>query len=192
MTAAGNKSGDLIDERALEVGTESLKEMHPDPGPLSIPALAVAAATAAGLHTPGVHSEDDAVSRCVIRSVTEMAENLTVSHSKEEAGPGTTVEYREALVDADGKRVGTMTGNSVVLMMTPHMWQFHQSRTEFEDGVIEHSAVIDCTALMRRMSQVHRATGISGAYEGKSGYMAFEISDPTQKPPHFTTTFVMC
>ncbi|WP_405620552.1 allene oxide cyclase barrel-like domain-containing protein [Streptomyces sp. NBC_01508] len=188
MTAAEYIS---IDERALEVGTESLREA-PDPGPLNIRALAVAAATEAGQHTPGVDSEDDAVAKCLVRSLTEMAEKLTVSHPPEEAGPGTTVEYVEAFVDEDGERVGTMTGNSVVLTMTPHMWQFHRGTTEFEDGPLEHSAMPDCTALMRSMTQIHRVKGTSGVYLGKSGYMAFEISDPTQTPPHFSSTFVVC
>ncbi|MGW1958453.1 allene oxide cyclase barrel-like domain-containing protein [Streptomyces sp. NPDC001920] len=200
MTVARNKSTDVdektdddgIDRRAIDVGTEALAEEIVDPGPLDVKALAMAAAATAGLYAPGRDNEDDVLAKCLVRSVTEVVEKLSVSDDPENAGVGTTVEYVDAFFDEDGERVGTMSGNAVVLAMTPHMWQYHKSTTEFEDGTIEHTGVVDCTALMHRMTQLHRVVGTGGVYLGKSGYMAFEMSDPHQKPPHFSVTFVLC
>ncbi|RVX38772.1 hypothetical protein EDD27_1096 [Nonomuraea polychroma] len=181
-----------IDERAIEVGTEALQETLVDPGPLDIRGLALAAATRAGRYKPGVDSEEDALAACIVRTVTEVVEKLTVSDDSDTAGVGTTVEYVDAFSDENGKRVGTMTGNAVVVAMAPHMWQFHRSTTEFDDGTIEHVGLVDCTALMRRMTQIHSIVGTSGVYEGKTGFMAFELSDPHKRPPLFSVTFVLC
>jgi hypothetical protein len=179
-----------IDERAMEAGAAALQETIVDPGPLDVTALAVAAALAAGLHS----ADDDpaaALAKCIVLDeLTEFAERLVV-HDRP-GGVGTTVEYVEVYEDASGARLGTATGNAVVLKMEPHMWQLHQSVSELADGSFEAVGVIDCTAMLRRMTQVLRVTGRSGRYAGKSGFMTLAISDPNQRPPHYSVQVVLC
>ncbi|RKN50251.1 hypothetical protein D7223_00025 [Micromonospora endolithica] len=181
-----------VDERAMEAGADALRAYQGDQGPLSVDALAVAAATVAGLHEPGVDDPAKAVDRCLVRTVTEFAEELTVSDPPETAGVGTTVRYVEAFHDDKGNRVGTMTGGAVVVQMKPHMWQAHRSVATFDDGALDITGLIDCNALGRQMTQIFRAVGTSGVYAGRAGFLAFELSDPTRKPPHFSVTIVVC
>lgn len=182
-----------IDERALETGTMALQETVVDPGPVGVEALAVAAATAAGRYTPGESARPaDALKECVvIEGLTEIVEKLVVHDVPGGAGVGTTVEYVDGYFDGD-RRIGESRGTAVVLAMTPHMWQFHKSRTEFEDGAFETTGVIDCTAMLRRMTQVLQVVGTEGRFAGKTGYVTLALKDPTQKPPHYETAVVLC
>jgi hypothetical protein len=182
-----------IDERALNTGVAALQESIVDPGPIGVEALAVAAATAAGRHDPAVDRPADAVAKCIVRAdLTEKVERLVVHDAKDTDGTGSLVEYVDGCYDAEGNRLGTVTGSAVVLAMTPHMWQFHRSTTELLDGSFETTGVIDCTAMLRRMTAVLRVRGTGGRYAGRHGYATLALKDPTQRPPHYETAFVLC
>ncbi|QTD96703.1 allene oxide cyclase barrel-like domain-containing protein [Streptomyces cyanogenus] len=188
-----NAAAQPIDRRAMDVGVEARREVA-DPSPLDPEALALAAAAAAGVCTPGdgAQARAAAIEKCVVvTGLTEKIEKLVV-HDGETPGLGTSVEYTDAFYDADGNRVATVNGRSVVLSTTPHMWQYHQSRAELEDGTFEAVGVLDCTVMMRGGTQLFRITGTGGRYAGKVGYMTLAIADPSQKPPHYATSFVLC
>ncbi len=196
MTADNPESADAansaaIDERALDSGT-MVQQAVADPGPVDIEALAVAAAAKAGLYVPGKSTTEDAVSACIIvEGLTEKIVKLTIN---DDGGVqlGSTVAYTDAIFDRDGKELGTSTSNAVVLGMAPHMWQYHYSTVELHDGTYETTGVLDATAMMRGMTQVLQVTGTGGRYAGKAGYLTIAIIDPTQRPPHYSTSFVVC
>jgi Allene oxide cyclase barrel like domain len=180
-----------IDQRALDVGAAALKEQA-DPSPLGVPALALAAATAAGVFSADEGTAEEAVAKClVVDGLTEKVEKAVVNENAT-AGAGSTVEYVDGFFDSSGTRVGTVTGTAVVLTMTPHMWQYHRGHADFTDGTFETTGIVDCTAALRGMTQVLQVVGTGGRYEGKSGYLTLAIGDPTQRPPHYSTTLVMC
>ncbi|GAA3301643.1 MULTISPECIES: allene oxide cyclase barrel-like domain-containing protein [Dactylosporangium] len=182
-----------IDERALNTGAAALQESIVDPGPVGVEALAVAAATAAGVHDPAADSPADAVAKCIVLAgLTEKVERLVVHDAKDTDGTGSLVEYVDGYYDADGNRLGAATGTAVVLSMAPHMWQFHRSTTELTDGTFETTGVIDCTAMLRRMTAVLQVRGTGGRYAGRSGYVTLALKDPNQRPPHYETAFVLC
>jgi hypothetical protein len=180
-----------IDQRALDVGADVLQATQ-DPGPLDVQGLALAAATAAGVFDPAQGKAEDAVRHCIVLDgLTEKVEKAVVSENTP-AQPGSTVEYVDGFYDADGKRVGTLTGSAVVLAMTPHLWQYHKGHADFEDGTFETTGVVDCTAVIHGMTEVFQIVGTGGKYEGKAGYLTLAVKDATQRPPHYTTTIVMC
>lgn len=180
-----------IDRRALESGAMA-QQMTSDPGPVDIRALAVAAATRAGLYLPGKSTTEDAVGACVVvEGLTEKILKLTINDGGD-TRLGSTIEYTDAVFDRDGKEIGTSTSSAVVLGMAPHMWQFHRSTVELDDGGFESTGVIDATAMLRGMTQILQVAGTSGRYAGKSGYLTIAIADPTRKPPHYTTSFAVC
>jgi len=193
LEANPQQTTDEIDQRARDVGADAQREQE-DPSPLDPRALALAAAAAAGVYTPGGGEQEQAAAldRCVIvTGLTEKIEKLVV-HDGGTPGTGTSVEYTDAFFDADGNRVATVQGSSIVLTMAPHMWQYHQSRAQFDDGAFEAQGVLDCTAMLRGGTQLFRLTGTEGRYAGKVGFMTLAIEDPTQKPPHYATSFVLC
>ncbi|HEY7143741.1 MAG TPA: hypothetical protein VH637_05790 [Streptosporangiaceae bacterium] len=184
-------SAGQVDERALESGA-AFQAVQPDPGPVDIRALAVAAATAAGAFAPGQGSPDDAVRACVVRDgITEKIEKLVINDGGAH-GAGTTVEYTDGYYDEQGERIATATGSAVVVAMTPHMWQFHASTAEFADGSFAVSGFLDAAALMRSMTQILQIRGLTGRYAGKAGYMSLTVADPSQRPPHYATAFALC
>ncbi|HEX6526877.1 MAG TPA: hypothetical protein VF070_43715 [Streptosporangiaceae bacterium] len=196
MTKSGREMDEsapsAIDERALDAG-QAFEDSMQDPGPIDIQALAVAAATAAGVFTPGQDDPDVALSKCIVMDdLTEMVEKVVV-HDDAPPGSNTTVEYVDAYYDNSGRRMATVTGRAVVVMMSPHMWQFHESTAELDDGSLRITGLIDTTVAMRRgLTQILQVTGISGRYQGKSGYMTLKVKDPTKRPPHYATAFVVC
>ncbi|GHH88405.1 hypothetical protein GCM10018793_67950 [Streptomyces sulfonofaciens] len=195
MTTADNgaqaKNTAGIDERAVNSGA-AFQQAEPDPGPVDIRALAVAAATRAGRYVAGRDTVDDAVAACVARDgLTEKILKLRINDGGQE-GLGTTVDYEDAILDAGGTEIGKSTSSAVVLSMTPHMWQIHRSTVELADGSYESSGLLDVHAMMRGMTQILQVTGVSGRYEGKSGYATITIGDPTQKPPSYAISFAVC
>jgi hypothetical protein len=193
MTTVGEHVAEQgrIDQRALDVGEAARGETIVDPGPVSAAALAVAAAAKAGRYDPETADQAAALAECLIMDgLTEKVERLVV-HDRE-GGVGTTVEYVDGIYAGDGTRLGEVNGSAVVLTMTPHMWQFHRSRAELTDGSFQTVGVIDCTAMLHRQTQVLQVEGTGGRYLGRSGYMTLELSDLSQKPPHYATVFVFC
>jgi hypothetical protein len=181
-----------LDERAVEAGITALSETMSQDNPLTAEALAVAAATAAGRYVPGRDSVADALAACVIiRDLTEVVEKMVINDDGK-PGPGTVAEYADGLFDGDGTRVATMTGQAVVMTMTPHMWQYHKAVVEFEDGTIENSGVLDATAVVHGITQTLEVVGVSGRYEGMSGFRTIVVSDPEKTPPLYRATFVLC
>ena len=187
---AGANSG-AIDRRAMEAGA-MVQGLRLDPGPIDIRALAVAAATKAGRYVPGVSTTEEAVDACVIvEGLTEKILELKIDDGGD-TKLGSTIEYRVVVLDRDGNEIGTSSSNAVVLGMTPHMWQFHRSGAELADGAYESSGVVNATAMLRGMTQVLHVVGKSGKFEDKAGYLTIVMSDPTQRPPHYTTSLVVC
>jgi hypothetical protein len=196
MTTVGREemvatNSESVDQRAIESGA-IFQVADPDPGPVPIRALAVAAATKAGLYVPGEGTIEDAVSKCiVIDGLTEKILKLVIDDGGD-PGLGTTVDYVDAIFDESGRQIGTSTSGAVVLCMTPHMWQFHRSKVELDDGSFETSGLLDVAAMTRSMTQILQVVGTGGRYDGKSGYLTIAIGDPNQKPPHYATAVVMC
>jgi hypothetical protein len=185
-TAAGP-----VDERALESGA-AFQDALADPGPVDVRVLAVAAATAAGVYRPGRDNADDAVRACItMDGITEKIEKLAISDNGSH-GSGSTVEYSDGYYDAQGERIGTVTGSAVVLVTQPHMWQFHSSTVELTDGSFTISGLLDIAAMMRSMTQVLQVHGTAGRYAGKAGYLTLTVADTSQRPPFYTTAFAMC
>ncbi len=186
----GADSTDL-DERALDAG-QVLAQPLPGTSPLGTAALALAAAAEAGLYTPGSDSPQDALDRCVIvDGLTEIVEKMVIEEGSDGHGPGTVARYVDGFFTADGTRVATVTGSALVLTMEPRMWQYHTSSTVLDDGTFETHGVVDATAVLHGITQVLRVTGTGGRYAGKKGYMTLVMDDPTQRPPHYATAFVM-
>lgn len=188
MTAVNQEPSEL-DERALNAGSAAAQAMA-DTAPLGIEALALAAAADAGLYEPGVTPIEEALARCVVvDGLTEVVEKMAVEEGK--PGSGSVARYTDGFFDADGKRLGTVTGHALVLAMAPRMWQYHSSSTVYEDGTFTTNGVVDATAVLHGITQVFRVTGTGGRYLGKKGYMTLVMGDPTQQPPHYSTAFVM-
>ncbi|MFI6643903.1 hypothetical protein [Streptomyces sp. NPDC050504] len=180
-----------LDERALESGKLAFQGEMPATSLVAPRDLALAAAAAAGIYTPDKDSADEVLKRCVVvEGLTEVIEKMAI-HDAGTDGAAALAEYQDGFFDAEGNRVGTVTGTARVLAMVPHMWQYHQSRTEFDGGTFETSGVIDATAILHGYTQVFRVVGRTGRFSGKSGFMTLTIDDPTQRPPRYRTSFAM-
>ncbi|WP_255955320.1 allene oxide cyclase barrel-like domain-containing protein [Streptomyces odontomachi] len=179
-----------IDERSIKSG--ALFRKAEDPGPVDIRGLAVAAATRAGRYVPGRDSVEDALAKCVYKdNLTEKILKLTINDDGK-GGPAHSVHYEDAILDADGTELGKSSSNAVVVVTEPHMWQFHKSTVELVNGSYEHNGLIDVNAMMRGMTQVFHVTGISGEFEGKTGFATITIGDVTQQPPTYAISYAVC
>jgi hypothetical protein len=191
MTADnGAENTAQIDERSIKSG--ELFRKADDPGPIDIRSLAVAAATRAGHYVPGRDSVEDALAACVYKdNLTEKILKLSINDDGN-GGPAHSVQYEDAILDADGTELGKSTSKAVVVVTEPHMWQFHQSTVELVNGSYEHNGIIDVNAMMRGMTQVFHVTGTSGEFEGKTGFATITIGDVTQQPPTYTISYALC
>ncbi|WDM16622.1 hypothetical protein J3S85_37170 [Streptomyces lavenduligriseus] len=180
-----------LDRRALDSGQLAFQGQMPATSLVEPRDLALAAAAAAGIYDPAKDSAEEALKKCVIvEGLTEVIEKMAI-HDEGTHGAAALAEYQDGFFDADGNRVGTVIGSARVLSMAPHMWQYHQSRTEFEGGTFETHGVIDGTAILHGFTQIFQLTGKTGRFAGKAGFMTLTIDDPTQRPPRYRTSFAM-
>jgi hypothetical protein len=187
----GATAPDGLDQRALDSGKLAFQGEMPASSLVEPRDLALAAAAAAGIYTPDKDSVDEVLKKCIIvEGLTEVIEKMAI-HDAGTDGAAALAEYQDGFFDADGNRVGTATGSARVLSMAPHMWQYHQSTTEFEGGTFETSGVIDATAILHGFTQIFRLTGKTGRFSGRTGFMTLTIDDPTQRPPRYRTSFAM-
>lgn len=181
---------EMIDIRA-ELTKEQEKEN--DSSPISTLALATAATVAAGLVQPHETSTTDVLSLCIVlEGLTEVVEKMVIHAGENGPGAGTVAEYTDALFDADGERVGTITGRAVVLDMFPHMWQLHRNVTELADGTIEAVGVVDATSIVQGLTGTIPVTGVSGRYAGRAGYRTLVLTEGDDESPRYEVTFVLC
>lgn len=181
---------ELTDIRA-ELAKEQEKEF--DTSPIGTRALAAAAAVAAGRIEPQEMLTADVLGECVvIEGLTEIVEKMVIHAGDNGPGPGTIAEYTDALFDADGTRVGTITGRALVLDMMPHMWQLHRNLTEFADGTIEALGVVDATSVVQGLTATIPVTGISGRYAGMKGFRTLVLTEGEDETPRYDVTIVLC
>ncbi|WP_326691544.1 MULTISPECIES: allene oxide cyclase barrel-like domain-containing protein [unclassified Streptomyces] len=187
----GSGGAGPVAQEALDSGKLAFQGEMPMASALEPRQLALAAALAAGIFTPGVDPVDEVLDKCVIvDGLTEVIEKLAINEGSKN-GSTDSGDYVDGFFDSDGKRVGTVTGTAVMLAKEPHIWQHHKSVTEFEDGTFETTGVIDGTAILHGLTQVFRVVGKTGRYAGKQGFMTLTIKDPQQRPPHYHTVFAM-
>ncbi|GGW70310.1 hypothetical protein GCM10010503_54400 [Streptomyces lucensis JCM 4490] len=188
---AGATAPEGLDQRALDSGQLAFQGRMPASSLVEPRDLALAAAAAAGVYDPARDSAEEALERCIIvENLTEVIEKMAI-HDEGTHGAAALAEYQDGFFDADGNRVGTVTGSARVLSMAPHMWQYHRSRTEFDGGTFETHGVVDGTAILHGYTQIFQLTGTSGRFSGKVGFMTLTIDDPTQRPPRYRTSFAM-
>jgi hypothetical protein len=180
-----------VDSRALDSGA-AFAEITADPGPVGVRGLAIAAAIAAGVYTPGEGDIDDAIAACIVMDgLTEKIEKLVINDS-EGHNAGTIVEYQDGYYGADGEKVATVTGKAVVVATEPHMWQFHFGHAELADGTWETTGFLDAAAIMKSMTQILHIRGTGGRYAGKAGYLSMSVADLSQRPPLYSVSLALC
>jgi hypothetical protein len=188
----------MAETELTDISSELAKEQEKDSdsNEITLSALATAAALAAGVIGPHDAATTDVLDRCiVIDELTEVVEKMLLHTDDGPPGPGTVAEYVDGLFDADGKRVGTITGTAVVLDMLPHMWQLHRNVVELKDGSMEAIGVVDATATVQGVTCTIPVTGLSGRYEGKTGFrtLVLDLSeDDEREGPQYTVTIVLC
>ncbi|MFI7426439.1 hypothetical protein ACIBPB_05585 [Micromonospora sp. NPDC049836] len=181
---------ELTDIRA-ELAKEQEKES--DANPISTRALATAAAVAAGRIEPHEVAGADVLAECIVLDgLTEVVEKMVIHAGPDGPGPGTIAEYTDALLDAEGQRVGTITGRAVVLDMLPHMWQLHRNVTEFPDGSMEAVGVVDATSIVQGLTATIPVTGLSGRYAGRTGFRTLVLTEGDDESPRYDVTIVLC
>jgi hypothetical protein len=180
-----------MDQRAVDAGLNAINESFEPDNPVPDEALFLALAVAQGNWTPGQSEVDPVVSGYEVLNFTEVVDKMEIDDGGV-PGVGTRAKYIDGLYDADGTRVGQVSGNCVVLTLAPHIWQYHDVTYEFEDGTLKASGSVDGTATVHGMTVVGQVTGVSGRYTGMTGVTRMAMSDPTKTPPHYATTLVIC